>query len=110
MVGYYLTSGVCLFLLAMIPIWSARSDQPSYPLPVLVLLAVFVFVVPLVLRRRKREGAATPGALAVTVDNLREVDAAAQQAAAQQAARPEAPGAAPPPPARSPYDPLPPRN
>ncbi len=79
MVGYYLTSAVCLFLLAMIPIWSARADQPQYPFVMIALLVLIVFAVPMTLRRRKREGAAAPGALAVTVDNLAEVDAANQR-------------------------------
>ncbi|MGG5811808.1 hypothetical protein [Falsiroseomonas sp. CW058] len=77
--GYYITSGICLFFLAMIPIWSNRADQPQYPFAVLILLAVIVFLVPVMLRRRRREGAAAPGALAVTVENLAEVDAANQQ-------------------------------
>jgi hypothetical protein len=33
----------------------------------------------MMLRRRRREGAAAPGELAVTVDNLAEVDAANQR-------------------------------
>jgi hypothetical protein len=70
MVGYYVTTGICLFLLAMIPIWSPRSDNPSYPFLVIIALAVVVFIVPLVLKRRQREGAATPGALAVTVESV----------------------------------------
>jgi hypothetical protein len=77
--GYYISSGICLFLLAMIPIWSSRGEQPQYPIVVLVLLAVVVFVVPVMVRRRRREGAAAPGKLAVTVDNLAEVDAANQR-------------------------------
>lgn len=79
MLGYYVTSAVCLFLLAMIPIWSQRPDQPHYPFAVVLLLALIVFLVPLMLRRRKREGASDPGALPVTVDNLAEVDAASQR-------------------------------
>lgn len=67
--GYYITASICLGLLVMMPIWSARNDTPSYPLPVIVLLAVVVFVVPLVLRRRKREGAAVAGELAVRIEN-----------------------------------------
>jgi Flp pilus assembly protein TadB len=79
MLGYYITSAICLFFLVMIPIWSAQSNQPQYPFAVILLLAVIVFAVPMVLRRRKREGAAAPGALPVTVDNLAEVDAANQR-------------------------------
>ena len=70
MVGYYVTTGICLFLLAMIPIWSARHDNPHYPFIVIIGLALVVFIVPLVLKRRQREGAATPGALAVTVESV----------------------------------------
>jgi len=70
MLGYYITSGICLFFLVMIPVWSARSDNPHYPFAVILVLAVIVFVVPLVLKRRKREGAASPGALAVTVETV----------------------------------------
>lgn len=79
MLGYYITSAICLFLLVMIPIWSNRGDNPTYPFLVIVALAIIVFVVPIVLRRRRREGASDPGALAVTVDNLAEVDARNQQ-------------------------------
>jgi hypothetical protein len=70
MLGYYITSGTCLFLLAMIPIWTRRSDNPTYPFAVILLLALIVFLVPLFLRRREREGAADPGKLAVTVETL----------------------------------------
>lgn len=70
MVGYYVTSAICLFLLVMIPIWSQRNDAPHYPIFVLILLALVVFLVPIFLRRRAREGAADPGKLAMTVDTL----------------------------------------
>jgi len=70
MVGYYVTCGICLFLLAMIPIWTARNDDPEYPIIVLLLLAAVVFVVPFFLKRRVREGAAAPGKLAMTVETL----------------------------------------
>jgi L-asparagine transporter-like permease len=70
MVGYYVTCSICLFLLAMMPIWMARTDDPDYPIVVLILLAVIVFVVPFFLKRREREGAATPGKLALTVETL----------------------------------------
>lgn len=50
---YYLTAGACLFFLAMIPIWTARNDNPSYPFVVLLMLAVVVVVVPLIFRERK---------------------------------------------------------
>ncbi len=70
MVGYYVTTGICLLLLTLIPVWSARPDNPNYPLIVIILLAVIVFIVPLVLKRRQREGAAAPGALAVTVESV----------------------------------------
>ena len=82
MPGYYVTTAVCLFLLVMIPIWSSDASQPQYPFAVIALLALSVFVVPIALRRRKREGAADPGALPVTMDNLQQVDAAVQTQAA----------------------------
>jgi len=67
--SYYITASICLGLLVMMPIWSARNDTPTYPFAVIVLLAVVVFVVPMVLRRRKREGAAVAGELAVRIEN-----------------------------------------
>jgi hypothetical protein len=79
MLGYTITSAICLFLLVMIPIWSEQGQQPQYPFAVILFLAVIVLAVPMVLRRRRREGAADPGALAVTVDTLPEVDAANQR-------------------------------
>ena len=69
MLGYYITASICLGLLVMMPIWSARADTPSYPILVILLLAVIVFVVPMVLKRRKREGAAVSGELAVRIEN-----------------------------------------
>jgi hypothetical protein len=55
MIGYIVTTGTCLFLLAMIPIWSNHSEQPTYPLAVILLLAAVVVLVPLLLRGdRKR--------------------------------------------------------
>lgn len=80
MLGYYVTAAICLFLLVMIPIWSDAGSQPQYPFVVIAMLALTVFIVPIALRRRKREGAADPGALPVTVDNLAQVDAGTQQA------------------------------
>lgn len=77
--GYYITAAICLLLLVMIPIWTQQGDQPQYPFYVIILLAVVVFVVPLVLRRRKREGASQAGALAVTVENVHQVDEAAKR-------------------------------
>lgn len=70
MVGYYVTSAICLLFLVMIPIWTQRPDAPHYPVAVLILLAIVVFAVPFFLRRRVREGAADPGKLAMTVDTL----------------------------------------
>jgi hypothetical protein len=70
MVGYYITSAICLFLLITIPIWTQRADAPHYPIVVLILLGLVVFLVPVFLRRRAREGAADPGKLAMTVDTL----------------------------------------
>jgi hypothetical protein len=69
MLGYYITASICLGLLVMMPIWSARTDTPSYPFVVILLLALIVFVVPMVLRRRKREGAAVAGELPVRIEN-----------------------------------------
>lgn len=68
MLGYYITASICLGLLVMMPIWSARPETPSYPFFVILLLAVIVFVVPMVLRRRKREGAAVAGELPVRLE------------------------------------------
>jgi hypothetical protein len=70
MVGYYITCGICLFFLIMIPIWTARPDSPDYPIIVLILLGAVVFLVPVFLKRRVREGAAQPGKLALTVETL----------------------------------------
>lgn len=70
MLGYYITSVICLFFLAVIPIWSQRPDAPHYPIVVLILLGLIVFLVPIFLRRRAREGASDPGKLAMTVDTL----------------------------------------
>ncbi|MBU8536357.1 hypothetical protein [Falsiroseomonas tokyonensis] len=72
MLGYYITSGICLALLIMIPIWSPGGAQPTYPFWVIALLALVVFVVPLVLRRRKREGAAQSGELAVRLEEVKD--------------------------------------
>jgi len=60
MLGYFVTAGICLGLLVLMPMWSQRTGQPSYPLAVIVLLAVAVVVVPLVSGRHRREGAAPP--------------------------------------------------
>jgi MFS superfamily sulfate permease-like transporter len=68
MVGYYISAGICLFLLVMMPIWSPRQDSPSYPFAVLALLIVVVLVVPIMVRRRKREGAADPDAVPLSVE------------------------------------------
>jgi hypothetical protein len=48
--SYYIGSAICLFFLAMIPIWTAGSDNPSYPFGVLAVLAVLVVVVPMMFR------------------------------------------------------------
>ena len=55
---YAITSAVCLFLLAMIPIWSSHGEQPHYPFWVILLLALLVIIVPMLLRRGRRDGAA----------------------------------------------------
>ncbi len=68
MVSYYVTAGACLFLLTMMPMWSSRPDQ-TYPIWVIGLLAVVVLLVPLFVRRRRREGAAAPGDPTVTIEN-----------------------------------------
>lgn len=70
MLGYYISAGICLFLLVMMPIWSSRHDQPTYPFVVIVLLVLAVLLVPLMLRRRAREGASDPGKLIVTVEAM----------------------------------------
>lgn len=72
MLGYYVTSGICLALLVMIPIWSPGEDQPTYPFWVILLLAIIVMAVPIVLKRRKREGAAQAGELAVRLEEVRD--------------------------------------
>lgn len=69
MLGYYITASICLGLLVMMPIWSARNDTPTYPFVVILLLALIVFVVPMMLKRRKREGAAVAGELPVRIEN-----------------------------------------
>ena len=69
MVSYYVTASICLGLLVMMPIWSARNETPSYPFVVILLLAAIVFIVPMLLRRRKREGAAVAGELPVRIEN-----------------------------------------
>jgi MFS superfamily sulfate permease-like transporter len=56
---YWVMSGICIFLLAMIPIWTARPDMPSYPFLVLLLLGAIVVAVPLLFRDkrpRRRKG------------------------------------------------------
>lgn len=58
MLGYFVTSGICLALLVLIPIWSARADQPQYPFVVILLLAVIVVAVPAIFSRRRRDGGA----------------------------------------------------
>jgi hydrogenase-4 membrane subunit HyfE len=68
-VGYYVTAACCLFLLVMMPIWSGRSDQATYPIWVIALLAVVVVLVPVFIRRRRREGAAAPGDPGVSIEN-----------------------------------------
>jgi beta-lactamase regulating signal transducer with metallopeptidase domain len=72
MLGYYITAGISLALLVMIPIWSPTGAQPTYPIWVIMLLAIIVFVVPLVLKRRRRDGAAQTGELAVRVEEVRD--------------------------------------
>jgi hypothetical protein len=72
MIGYYVTTGISLALLVMIPIWSPTGAQPTYPFWVIALLALVVVVVPLVLKRRRREGAAQTGELAVRVEEARD--------------------------------------
>ena len=57
--GYYVTSGICLFFLVMIPIWTARPDSPTYPFVVILLLAAVVMVVPMMFRTtspKRRKG------------------------------------------------------
>ncbi len=49
---YYITAGICLFLLVMMPIWTARPDQPHFPLGAILALAAIVVIVPLIFRRR----------------------------------------------------------
>jgi hypothetical protein len=68
MVGYYITTAACLFLLAMMPIWSPRLATETYPIGVILLLGVAVLLVPVFVRRRRREGAATPGELPVSLE------------------------------------------
>lgn len=68
MVGYYVTAACCLFLLVMMPVWSGRSDQ-TYPFWVIALLGVVVLLVPVFVRRRRREGAAAPGDPTVSMEN-----------------------------------------
>ncbi len=72
MLGYYITSGICLALLVMIPIWSPNGAQPAYPFWVILMLALIVMIVPIVLRRRKREGAAHAGELAVRLEEVKD--------------------------------------
>jgi hypothetical protein len=60
---YCVTSAICMALLVMIPIWTARPDGPGLPVFALLLLAAIVVVVPLLfreerLRRRKGDRAA----------------------------------------------------
>jgi hypothetical protein len=50
---YYVSVGGCLFLLTMMPIWSARNDNPSYPFIVILMLAALAIAVPLFFRVRK---------------------------------------------------------
>ncbi|SFK99035.1 hypothetical protein [Falsiroseomonas stagni] len=69
MVGYYVTAACCLFLLVMMPIWSGRSDQSTYPFWVIALLGLVVLLVPVFVRRRRREGAAAPGDPTVSMEN-----------------------------------------
>jgi hypothetical protein len=38
MLGYYITSAICLFFLVMIPIWSDQGQQPQYPFVVILFL------------------------------------------------------------------------
>ncbi len=71
MIGYYVTSAICLFLLFMIPIWSPRTENQVFPIWVILLLAVVVFLVPIMIRRRKREGAAMPGEIPVHLEEGR---------------------------------------
>lgn len=69
MFTYYVTVACCLFLLVMLPLWSGRPDQQGYPFSVIVLLGFLAMVVPMFIRRRKREGSATPGDLGVSIAN-----------------------------------------
>ena len=72
MLGYYITAGISLALLIMIPIWTPHSNQPVYPFWVILLLALIVVIVPMVLKRRKREGAAQTGDLAVRLEEVKD--------------------------------------
>ncbi|MGX9966743.1 hypothetical protein ACVFYP_25690 [Roseomonas sp. F4] len=72
MLGYYITAGISLALLIMIPIWTPNSNQPVYPFWVILLLALVVVIVPIVLKRRKREGAAQTGDLAVRLEEVKD--------------------------------------
>lgn len=72
MIGYYITAGICLALLVMIPFWSPNSAQPTYPIWGILVLAAIVIVVPMVLKRRKREGAAQAGELAVRLEEVKD--------------------------------------
>ena len=72
MVGYYVTATICLGLLVMIPIWSPNGAQPAYPIWMILMLAMVVMVVPMVLKRRRREGAAQAGELAVRLEEVKD--------------------------------------
>jgi len=69
MVSYYLTAAACLFLLIMMPIWSGKVEQQNYPFWVIALLGLVVVLVPIFVRLRRREGAAAPGDLRVSIEN-----------------------------------------
>lgn len=49
--SYYIAAAISLGLLVMIPVWSPRNAELTYPIFVIVALAVLVVLVPIIFRR-----------------------------------------------------------
>ena len=57
--SYYISAAICLGLLVMIPVWSPRNAELTYPIFVILALAVLGVLVPILFKRpnpRRRRG------------------------------------------------------
>ncbi len=52
---YAVTAAVCVALLALLPLLSGRGGDEAYPLAAVVLLAAPAILVPLPVRRRRKD-------------------------------------------------------